>query len=279
VPSPILPSNTGYDIASDFQDLGPLRSDYPFANTLPTSNGPRTLQNAFWNTETTATDVPRCENNTPPTMPSDGQAVASDRLWHGLEMSVPLKSFLWPSTPPSTCFRGAAVENKSIDPRIMDVRKDCGLVQTVPIHHSIEPSHCLYLHSPESSLQGHVPVSAAPRTVQEDSQQSLHSSPIRSRRERRKPHSEGSITHGQHVITKELPWQAGRVLPDEASECSFHTFSLNEKPVEHNRRRLRCKQQLEDMKNVRRLKACLPCRRAKVRVSTSLSTDTFLLRC
>lgn len=203
-------------------------------------------------------------------MPFDEQTVARDWQWPDLGPSIPLRSFPSHSTPPKSRSREISIENGPIDLCPTDDRQNCGSAQTLTVDPSTIQSHSPYLHSRESSFQGHIPLPAALRSMQRDSLQRSHSPENIERHKRRKTHTEGSIAHGHHVITHELPWQTGHVLPAEASECTFHTFSVSGESVEHGETKRRSERQLEEVNKVRRLKACLQCRRAKARVSTSL---------
>lgn len=123
------------------------------------------------------------------------------------------------------------------------------------------------------------PLLNALRSTQQNPLKRSHSPEPIGPHERCKLDTDGSIAQEHHVVTNELPWQPGNVLPAEASQGTFHTFYFSGKSAGPEERKRRSKPQLEETNKVRRLKACLPCQRAKVRVSTSLPMIPVLLLC
>ncbi len=90
-----------------------------------------------------------------------------------------------------------------------------------------------------------------------------------SRRKRARTTPGVSLTPPKHIITTGLPWQRSCKVSAEISQGTFHTFSISGQPIQHKKRKPYSKEQLQKIKAVRGLKACLNCRRAKVAVSAS----------
>jgi hypothetical protein len=159
-----------------------------------------------------------------------------------------------------------------------------------PASHPLQPLSALQsptdfqplrrLH-PEQAPQRHIPLSAALNTPTPHPDFVQRSPPHggRGRHKRLRSSSEEPIANHSHLITRELPWEAGAEVPAFASQSTFHTFSVNCQPVRQRIRKAFTRAQRAKVNAVRKVTACLNCRRAKAPVSPVPRVGLFFVPC
>jgi hypothetical protein len=180
--------------------------------------------------------------------------------------SFPLEIASWPQESVD-----CVVDGETFEPMVIDDERFPGPGNTLSAPQSRKSAQNLskrrMSNTPESTLSLAL-ASSFPSLQQATVHQSTADDCADSHKRRKTSHGK-SISTQNHIVTTELPWQRGVEVPQETSQSAFHTFSISGGPVEQKQRKPLSLRRLKELNQVRKQKACLRCRRHKVRVGTN----------
>ena len=270
--TPTSSMHTLYDSPSVIEELHMHQSPHPFYDALLADSKTETGNHNIWSAATLASDEPQSGHTAAPVVLS-------------IRDAAPLKPCS-PEPPSSilhrfpTLYSGqakpwtgeTALHNRQPDQSTLHDNQTLCLSQQISFQHLPITSRNSHLSHAQSGSEGHRPLPADlnyPFMRQECLQQ-LESNQGPGRYPEHDVDRMDTIMHENHIVTNELPWEKGRLVPAQASQPAFHTFTINGEPVEQTTRKPCSELRLKQIKEMRKLRSCLRCQRDKKRVSLCL---------